>query len=88
MQPDLSRQSLGRALESVEQRLAEVLEAIFAAGVHDFDAVAAELTQRDVKRPSGQAGAWTADVLNAELVKINASLDDAYSAGGRTRLAG
>lgn len=83
---DLARQSLGRPLSQAEGALAEALEAIFRTGQHDFAKVAEELQSRAVIRPSGEAGPWTVDTLEAELRDINASLDAAYATGGVVRL--
>ena len=74
----LARQSLGRPLDPAEDALAEALESIFRTGCHDFEMVAAELNVSGVARPSGEGGGWTPEVLQAELAKINASLDQAY----------
>jgi hypothetical protein len=76
----LARQSLRRPLTPEEDALAAALKDIFAAGTHDFAAVAAELQSRKVKRPSGEAAAWTLETLEQELIRINASLDAAYDA--------
>lgn len=75
----LGRQSLRRPLTAVEQALASALEKIFGAGVHDFAAVAAELTKAKVARPSGDKGDWTEQTLEEELARINADLDDHYA---------
>jgi hypothetical protein len=81
-QPDLARQALGRPLNAAEIRLAEALVAIFATGQHDFGAVAAHLEAHGVAVPSGADGPWTVASLHGELLRINASLDAAYDAGG------
>ena len=78
----LARQSLGRSLDAVEEALANSLESIFRTGCHDFETVAAELNARGIIRPSGENGGWTPPVLEAELAKINASLDRAYARRG------
>ena len=44
--------------------------------------VARALERDGVKRPSGEQGPWTAAVLEAELARINASLDAAYAEHG------
>jgi hypothetical protein len=54
------------------------MEAIFATGQHDFEAVAQWLESQRVARPSGQTGGWTVETLEWELARINASLDAAY----------
>jgi hypothetical protein len=78
----LAHQSLGRPLTPAEQALAAALERIFATGTHEFDAVARALEADGVARPSGEAGAWTAAVLERELAGINAGLDAAYAEHG------
>ena len=75
----LGNQSLRRPLAPVERSLADALDAIFARGEHDFSAVAKALQAAGVKRPSGQAGPWTAQVLDEELKHVNASLDEVYA---------
>jgi hypothetical protein len=78
----LKHQSLGRPLEPEERALADALEAIFRTGQQDFEEVARALEREGVKRPSGETGAWTAAVLETELARINASLDQAYAENG------
>ncbi|HEY1365331.1 MAG TPA: recombinase-like helix-turn-helix domain-containing protein [Xanthobacteraceae bacterium] len=75
-------QSLGRPLTAEERALADALEAVFRAGEEDFEEVARALERRGVCRPSGEAGAWSAAVLEQELARINASLDAAYAENG------
>jgi hypothetical protein len=75
----LGNQSLRRPFAPAERALADALDEIFARGEHDFAAVASSLQAAGVERPSGQAGPWTAQVLDQELRRINASLDDAYA---------
>jgi len=84
---DPARQALGRPLEEKEIALAEALRTIFGSGQHDLAKVAEELESRGVARPSGEQGAWSLAVLEAELRAINISLDAAHEAGGITRLA-
>lgn len=74
----LGRQSLRRPLTSAETALARALEEVFATGQHEFPAVVEYLSQRHIVRPSGIPGPWTLEVLQVELQRINASLDDAY----------
>ena len=76
-----AQQSLARAITADEQQLSDALFAIFGTGTHDFEAVARELETRRIPRPSGASGAWTVAVLEDELRRINASLDDAYARG-------
>jgi hypothetical protein len=78
----LRHQSLGRPLSAEERGLADALEAIFHSGAADFEEVARALEREGVKRPSGATGAWTAAVLEEELARINASLDQAYAENG------
>ena len=78
----LRTQSLARPLTSAEAALASSLEAIFGTGMHDFGAVATELQQRGVARPSGSVEAWTARGLESELAALNASLDASYARDG------
>ena len=78
----LKHQSLGRALTVEERALADALESVFGSGEQDFEAVARALDSRNVKRPSGAMGPWSAAVLEQELAAINASLDKAYAENG------
>lgn len=87
LQPDPSRQSLGRELTSDEVALAAAIQAAFAKGLHDSDAVAQSLQASGVARPSGDAGEWTGPVLEQEIRDVNASLDKAYATHGRERLS-
>lgn len=80
--PALAHQCLGRPLTDSERALAQALEAIYGAGTHDFDAVAAALNERGVLRPSGDTSPWTRASLEQELRAVNASLDDAYARNG------
>ena len=75
----LANQSLRRPLEPAERALAEALDVIFGRGEHDFAAVASSLQSAGIRRPSGETGPWTAQVLEGELRRINASLDEAYA---------
>jgi hypothetical protein len=75
----LANQSLRRPLEPAERALADALDAIFARGEHDFATVASSLQSAGIRRPSGETGPWTAQVLDDELKRINVSLDEAYS---------
>ena len=77
----LANQSLRRPLEPAERALADALDAIFARGEHDFAPVAISLQSAGIRRPSGETGPWTAQVLDDELKRINVSLDEAYSQG-------
>jgi len=79
-----ARQSLGRAMSSQEEALADALMQIYADGIHDPDAVADSLNQRAVPPMSGKAGTWTAALLHRELQKLNADLDAAYEQNGHT----
>jgi hypothetical protein len=78
----LKHQSLGRPLTEEERALAAALEKVFITGQHDFAEVARALERDGVKRPSGEQGPWTVAVLEAELKRINTSLDAAYAEHG------
>lgn len=80
--PALRHQSRGRPMTDAEIALAADLEEIYARGVHDFEAVVAELNAKDTARPSGEAGAWSLAVFEAELKAINASHDAAHAENG------
>ena len=68
---------------SVEEiQLAKGLEQIFKSGIKDFAQVAVLLQQNGVQPPSGAAGPWSSQLLQAELARINQSLDEAYSQTG------
>lgn len=82
LDPKLARQSLARPLSRAEQVLAAELEAVFAAGTHDFSAVAAVLQDKGVSRPSGSKAPWSLADLETELAALNASLDAAYAKDG------
>jgi hypothetical protein len=82
LDPRLAHQARSRALTGAEQTLAAALEAIFATGTHDFDAVAAALQTKGVARPSGSAEAWTGTGLEQELAAVNAALDAHYARHG------
>lgn len=73
-----ARQSLARELTPLESALAEALEKIFATGKHAIADIVAELQKHAVLRPSGATGEWSALGLEAELHRINESLDAAY----------
>ncbi|MBK5960421.1 hypothetical protein CCR97_19795 [Rhodoplanes elegans] len=79
---DLAHQSRGRDLGADEAALAVALERIFAAGTHDFAAVAQQLSAQQIVAPASRSTTWTVDLLEAELTAINASLDEAYAAHG------
>lgn len=81
----LARQSLARPLTAEERTLAAALERIFASGDHDFSSVAAALQQAKVPRPSQSGGPWTVEVLEGELRRINAALDEAYEKNAAAR---
>lgn len=80
--PALSHQSRGRPMTDAESALAADLEDIYARGVHDFEAVVAELNEKGTVRPSGETGAWTLASFEAELKAINASHDAAHAEHG------
>ena len=78
----LRHQSLARALTADETALAAAHEAIFIEGTHDFAAVAAALTARNIARPTGTSGPWSTEILSQELSALNDSLDAAYATDG------
>lgn len=78
----LKYQSLARPLTAEERALADAMLAFFRSRSTDFDALARALQERNVARPSGEAGPWTRDVVQTELARINADLDAAYAAHG------
>ncbi|MEW5422733.1 recombinase-like helix-turn-helix domain-containing protein [Amorphus sp. 3PC139-8] len=80
--PALKNQSRGRPLTEAEATLAADLESIYERGIHDFAVVVDELNKKGTRRPSGDTGAWTLDVFEAELKAINASHDAAYEENG------
>ena len=65
-----------------EIQLAKGLEQIFKSVIKDFAQVAVLLQQNGVQPPSGAAGPWSSQLLQAELARINQSLDEAYSQTG------
>jgi len=81
-QSKLKYQSQGRAMRPEEDALAKAMLKHFAAGTHDFTALAAALQADGIARPSGQAGPWTLAVLEEELAAINEDLDHAYAENG------
>jgi hypothetical protein len=82
LDPRLVHQSRSRPLTDAERGLATALEAVFAAGTHDFAAVAAALQAKGVARPSGSSEPWTLQSLETELAAINAALDAQYASHG------
>ena len=78
----LARQSLARDLTPVEEALASALEAQFRTGDHDLGKLVETLNANHIVRPSGEAGTWTEQVLEAELAAINQALDAAELARG------
>ena len=78
----LKHQSRTRPMSADEMQLATALEALFAAGIHDFEEVARRLSDQQVVAPASRATTWTTDLLVRELDLVNASLDDAYAARG------
>lgn len=79
---DLANQCQGRALSEKEHELADALSAVFDELGHDFQAVAAALTERKIIKPLSGGTDWTALSLEQELQKINAELDAAYLEDG------
>lgn len=80
--PALKSQSKGRELTEAEYAFAETLERIYETGTHDFEKVVEALNERKAPRPSGESGAWTLEVFEAELKAINASHDAAHAEHG------
>ncbi len=76
----LDVQSRGRPLTESEQAFADALEAAFASGIHDLNAVADALNASDIDAPGG--GTWTVDVLVGHLADINRDLDAAFEEDG------
>ncbi|RMF36092.1 MAG: hypothetical protein D6754_12045 [Alphaproteobacteria bacterium] len=72
----------GRAPEPAEEALADALMEIYAEGVQDQEAVAAELTRRGVEAPISGRHMWDAELLMSELARLNARFDEAYAEGG------
>ena len=77
----LDVQSRGRALSAQEQGLADALEANFAKGIHDMDAVAEALNDAGLAAPPGEA-AWSGEILIRHIAAINAELDAAHEESG------
>jgi hypothetical protein len=80
--PALAHQSRGRDLEPSEAALAAALMDIYRGGTHDFEAVAAALTDRAVAAPRSGRTDWTVALLHEELAATNALLDAAYAEHG------
>ncbi|UOA29307.1 recombinase-like helix-turn-helix domain-containing protein [Pseudosulfitobacter sp. DSM 107133] len=80
--PALAHQCRGRELEPQEAAFATTLMEVYAEAGHDWDAVAAALTDRGFKAPDSGRTDWTADLVHEELATINASLDAAYAEHG------
>lgn len=78
----LATQSRARALTAEETALAGALEQLFAAGMHDFTAIAAELTRLSVTVPGQSHSQWSLDLLTSTLQAINTDLDNAYAKDG------
>jgi hypothetical protein len=78
----LKHQSRARSLTDAELALANALEALYSAGVSEFDEVARSLTARGVTAPQSGRQTWDVATLEAELAAINASLDEAYARHG------
>lgn len=80
--PALATQCRGRELQPAEVAFATALMEIYGTGTHDFDAVAAALTERGQEAPRSGKTEWTAALLQEELVATNAELDAAYAENG------
>ncbi|KZX96880.1 MULTISPECIES: recombinase-like helix-turn-helix domain-containing protein [unclassified Sulfitobacter] len=80
--PALAHQCRGRELEPQEVAFAAALMEIYGTGTHDYDAVAAALTERKFEAPRSGKTEWTAQMLHDELAATNAELDKAYAEHG------
>lgn len=80
--PALAHQCRGRDLEPQEVAFASTLMEIYGNGTHDFDAVAAALTERKFEAPRSGKTEWTAQLLHEELASTNAQLDQSYAENG------
>ena len=80
--PELAGQSLGRSLSDAESQFADALMSIYEEGTSGADAIAQALLDKDVRRPSTGVSDWTPQILEAELVALNADLDEAYQTNG------
>jgi hypothetical protein len=80
--PALAHQSLGRPLTEAEAALAVALMAVMGASEHDWDRVAAALSERGVVAPVSGRTDWDRALLEAELQSLNADLDAAYAEHG------
>lgn len=78
----LKHQSRARAMTTDELALAHALEEAFKQGVSDFAEVARRLTASQVVAPGSRRTDWDTTLLQAELDRINRSLDDAYARHG------
>jgi hypothetical protein len=82
LDPKLARQSLGRDVTAWERDFAAALEAAFAAGHHEPDAVARALTAAGLPNAQGATAAWTAVTVQQTLVSLNIDFDAAYREAG------
>jgi hypothetical protein len=82
LNPKLARQSLGRDMTAWERDFAAALEAAFATGHHEPDAVARALTAAGFPNAQGTVAAWTAATVHQTLVALNKDLDAAYREAG------
>jgi hypothetical protein len=82
LDPKLARQSLGRDVTAWERDFSAALEAAFAAGNHEPDAVARALTAAGIPNAQGAPAAWTAATVQQTLMALNADLDAAYRDAG------
>jgi hypothetical protein len=76
--PALAHQGRGRALTETEAALAAALMGIYETGTHDFDTVAAALSDQSVVAPVSGRRDWTQALLHDELTTLNADFDAAY----------
>lgn len=80
--PALAHQSCGRPLTEDEVALADAMMTIMSTGAQDFAAVAEALRQRGIRAPVSGRTDWNLDLLQSELVALNADLDAAYAEHG------
>ena len=67
LNPHQARQ---RAPTPYEDLLGDAIERAFAAGIHDLDALVAQLNQSGPRGPDGAA--WTAAMFQSEMARLGA----------------
>lgn len=80
--PDLAHQGRGRLPSAAEDALSDALMEIMGGGTHDFEAVAAALSERGIAAPVSGRTDWDVALLEEELRAANASFDAAYAEHG------